>query len=287
MFLREIFEINSWNSYKCFIIDEIHERTLEIDLILGLLKSIQKVSIGMKIILMSATISVNKLLDFFCNSVYLRIEGRIMSVCIKWIKEFNIGCFDMVIPLIWRLIRKSAGHILVFLPGQEEIDMLLKMLKLTEQKIAPTLKFNKKFIILPFYSRLPKFNQNLIFQEMIQDCCKCILSTNIAETSLTINNVKFVIDSGLQKLLYFFPHILVSSLKLALISKSSAIQRSGRAGRTISGVCFRLYTKDFYLKEMVTLNVAEIKRVILSDMILLIKTFKVSNCHLVYCSSKL
>jgi len=83
MFLREIFEINSWNSYKCFIIDEIHERTLEIDLILGLLKSIQKVSIGMKIILMSATISVNKLLDFFCNSVYLRIEGRIMSVCIK------------------------------------------------------------------------------------------------------------------------------------------------------------------------------------------------------------
>jgi len=200
----------------------------------------------------------------------------------------------MVIPLIWRLIRKSAGHILVFLPGQEEIDMLLKMLKLTEQKIAPTLKFNKKFIILPFYSRLPKFNQNLIFQEMIQDCCKCILSTNIAETSLTINNVKFVIDSGLQKLLYFFPHILVSSLKvtldnlqLALISKSSAIQRSGRAGRTISGVCFRLYTKDFYLKEMVTLNVAEIKRVILSDMILLIKTFKVSNCHLVYCSSKL
>mmetsp|Transcript_7919 Transcript_7919/g.11098 ORF Transcript_7919/g.11098 Transcript_7919/m.11098 type:complete len:431 (-) Transcript_7919:2-1294(-) len=179
----------------------------------------------------------------------------------------------MIIKIVSKIYHiKKKGHLLIFLSGQEEIELLRKILLnyLSENNI-------KNFILLPFYTRISQCYKNIVLKDVSDNLQKCILSTNIAETSITIKNVRFVIDLGIHKAKQYYPNLLSSSLQLNVISKSSAIQRTGRAGRTHDGICFRLYTKRFYQNIMKISQIPEIKRLSLNEVIITIKNLKLNS----------
>ena len=158
-------------------------------------------------------------------------------------------CLTCILQII--LVDNKEGDILVFLPGQEDIEDLQELLIQKKEEIKNEFKDKKiDFKILPLFGSLPSDQQMKIFQP-IRDTNgkfirKIILSTNVAETSLTIKNIKFVIDSGFFKMRKYYPKLKIDTLKITQISKNSALQRSGRTGRESSGYCYRLYTQDDY-----------------------------------------
>ncbi|AIB09576.1 splicing factor Prp22 (nucleomorph) [Lotharella oceanica] len=263
-------------NYFCVILDEAHERTINTDLLLGICKKIINIRPDFKLIVTSATLELKKFSYYFNKCPIFIIPGKLFIVNIFYLKHFQtnylLSTFNTIIKI---LENTKKGHILVFLTGKNEIDFISDILYIHIRKA------NKKtnLSIFPLFSNIGIEKQIKIFQNSPQYLRKCILSTNIAETSLTIPGIKFVIDNGYCKTKFFDVKHKIEILSIIPISKSSANQRSGRAGRIGKGKCFRLYTETIYKNEMTKNLIPEIKRIKLTDMVLILKSFGYTNIN--------
>jgi HrpA-like RNA helicase len=269
MLLSEILADPDLANYSVVILDEIHERTVQTDLLIGLLRALQSRR-SLKLILMSATLHCQLFVDFFENPPILRVAGRMFPVGVFYLdrpeSDYVDACSIAIIQLNQDL--DIPGDFLVFMTGQEEIEELRDFL--TSRPLEPPI------LVFPLFAALPIAQQQLIFDEAPPGFRKIILSTNIAETSVTIPGIKYVIDSGLVKIKSFNPATGVEILGAFPVTKAQAIQRAGRAGRESAGACFRLYTEQTFIA-LSDLPVAEIRRADLSSVVLRLLALGIEN----------
>ncbi|OMO55316.1 hypothetical protein CCACVL1_27310 [Corchorus capsularis] len=207
------------------------------------------------------------------------IPGRTFPVNILYSKT---PCEDYVEGAVKQAmtihITSPPGDILIFMTGQDEIEAACYALaERMEQLISTTKKGVSKLLILPIYSQLPADLQAKIFQKAEDGARKCIVATNIAETSLTVDGIFYVIDTGYGKMKVYNPKMGMDALQVFPVSRAAADQRAGRAGRTGPGTCYRLYTESAYLNEMLPAPVPEIQRTNLGNVVLLLKSLKIEN----------
>ena len=298
MLVRECILDKNLEKYKYIILDEIHERSIHTDILMMICKDllINKKRNDLKLIIMSATLDPKKYMEYFNTNALIKVQGRKFPIKVYNIAEekeennsININnpnknkniegdYYDLISKYIDRCLNcilqiilspkeeDKTGDILVFLPGQEDIEDLHELLKSKKEDIITQIPngSNIEFKVLPLFGSLPSNQQLKIFRPLKnkygKTIRKIILATNIAETSLTIKNIKYIIDSGFFKMRKFFPKLNIDTLKVTKISKNSALQRAGRAGRESAGICYRLYTQEEY-KNFVEQTEPEILRI--------------------------
>ncbi|KOM44351.1 hypothetical protein LR48_Vigan05g195600, partial [Vigna angularis] len=214
-----------------------------------------------------------------CSVPIFHIPGRTFPVNILWsktpVEDYVEGAVKQAMTIH---ITSPPGDILIFMTGQDEIEAACYALaERMEQMVSSSNKVVPKLLILPIYSQLPADLQAKIFQKAEDGARKCIVATNIAETSLTVDGIFYVIDSGYGKMKVYNPRMGMDALQVFPVSRAAADQRAGRAGRTGPGTCYRLYTESAYLNEMLHSPVPEIQRTNLGNVVLLLKSLKVEN----------
>jgi ATP-dependent RNA helicase DHR2 len=316
MLLQEMLRDPTMSQYSCIIVDEVHERSVDVDLILGFLKSLltsRKRKTPLKVVVMSATADVEGISQFFSAPTarveeddedpedtingaasdekvgedssktvsaptsdseqiqvsQCHVEGRQYPVKLQYMDQPTEDVVDTALQRIFQIHCKEPmpGDILVFLTGQETIQSLTKLVEEFAQNLTDDYP---KMLVLPLFAALPQMAQQRIFERAPPNTRKVILSTNIAETSVTVPGVRFVIDTGKAKIKQFRNRLGLESLLVKPISRSSADQRKGRAGREAAGQCFRLFTEADY-NSLSKDTKPEILRCDLSDAVLKMK----------------
>ncbi|GJS06884.1 pre-mRNA-splicing factor ATP-dependent RNA helicase DEAH7 [Tanacetum coccineum] len=232
-----------------------------------------------KLIVTSATLNAQKFSNFFGSVPIFNIPGRTFPVQILYSKT---PCEDYVEAAVKQAmtihITSAPGDILIFMTGQDEIEATCYALsERMEQLVTSTRQTVSNLLILPIYSQLPADLQAKIFQKPEDGARKCIVATNIAETSLTVDGIYYVIDTGYGKMKVYNPRMGMDALQVFPVSRAAADQRAGRAGRTGPGTCYRLFTETAYQNEMLPQPVPEIQRTNLGNVVLLLKSLKVEN----------
>ncbi|XP_055376601.1 pre-mRNA-splicing factor ATP-dependent RNA helicase DHX16 isoform X2 [Condylostylus longicornis] len=272
---REFLSEPDLASYSVMIIDEAHERTLHTDILFGLVKDIARFRPELKLLISSATLDAEKFSKFFDDAPIFRIPGRRFPVDIYYTEAPEADYIDACVVSVLQIhATQPLGDILVFLTGQEEIETCLEVLQDRVKRLGSKLK---ELIILPVYANLPSDMQAKIFEPTPPNARKVILATNIAETSLTIDNIIYVIDPGFAKQNNFNSRTGMESLMVVPISKASANQRAGRAGRVAPGKCFRLYTGWAYKHELEDNTIPEIQRINLGNAVLMLKALGIND----------
>lgn len=261
--------------YSLIMLDEAHERTIATDVLFALLKTAAKQNPNLKIIVTSATLDSAKFSKYFNNCPVIQIPGRTFPVEVLYSREPEPDYMAAALDCVMQIhISESSGDILVFLTGQEEIDTSCEILY---QRVKTLGNSVPELIILPVYSALPSEMQSRIFEPAPEGARKVVLATNIAETSITIDGIRYVVDPGFVKINAYDAKLGLDSLVVAPISQAQANQRSGRAGRTGPGKCFRLYTEAAYNHEMPPNSIPEIQRQNLSLTILMLKAMGIND----------
>uniref|UniRef100_A0A669B5L6 RNA helicase n=1 Tax=Oreochromis niloticus TaxID=8128 RepID=A0A669B5L6_ORENI len=258
MLLRECLIDSELGQYAIIMLDEAHERTIHTDVLFGLLKKTVQKRTDMKLIVTSATLDAVKFSQYFYEAPIFTIPGRTYPVEVLYTKEPETDYLDASLITVMQIhLTEPPGDILVFLTGQEEIDTACEILYERMKSLGPDVP---ELIILPVYSALPSEMQTRIFDPAPPGSRKVVIATNIAETSLTIDGIYYVVDPGFVKQKVYNSKTGIDQLVVTPISQAQAKQRAGRAGRTGPGKCYRLYTERAYRDEMLTTNVPEIQR---------------------------
>jgi len=261
------------NEYDTIIVDEAHERSLNIDFILGILKTLLIKRKDLKVVITSATIDTEKFSKAFDHAPVIEVSGRMYPVDVRYLPmDSRFGNddeqthVDMAVDAVDRLFKKTdSGDMLVFMPTEQDIRETCDLVREKNDKNAT---------VLPLFARLSASEQSRVFSRGLGR--KVIVATNIAETSITIPGIKYVIDTGLARISRYTPRSRTTSLPVTAISKSSADQRKGRCGRVESGVCIRLYSEeDFENRPLYTSP--EILRANLAEVILRMISLKLGD----------
>ena len=283
MLLREAMHDHDLTRYSTIILDEAHERTLATDILMGLLKEVVLRRPDLKLVIMSATLDAQKFQTYFGTvdnpAPLLAVPGRTHPVEIFYTEQPERDYLEAALRTVVQIHQSEPeGDILLFLTGEEEIeDTCKKIMKDVEELDVGPLK------VYPLYGTLPPYQQQRIFDPPPKPDSngrpgrKCIVATNIAETSLTIDGIVYVVDPGFSKQKIYNPRVRVESLLVSAISKASAKQRAGRAGRTKPGKCFRLYPEPAYEKELNEQTYPEVLRSNLANTVLELKKLGIDD----------
>ncbi|KAK3098811.1 hypothetical protein FSP39_023323, partial [Pinctada imbricata] len=270
LLLRQMSNDPQLSRYNIIVIDEVHERHIHTDFLLGLLKCLTKQREDLKIVLMSATINQHLFSQYFDDAPVIQVPGRLypieMQYCPIKLEELNAERLDpspylrVMQTIDHKYPETERGDLLIFLSGLSEILTVVEAAKAYAQN-------TKRWIILPLHGTLSIEEQDKVFDIAPEGVRKCIVSTNIAETSVTIDGVRFIVDSGKMKEKSYDPRFKMEKLQEFWISRASAEQRKGRAGRTGPGVCYRLYEESDF-QAFQEYSTPEIQRVPLDSLVL-------------------
>ncbi|XP_074274646.1 putative pre-mRNA-splicing factor ATP-dependent RNA helicase DEAH2 isoform X4 [Silene latifolia] len=282
MLLREAMTDPLLERYKVIVLDEAHERTLATDVLFGLLKEVLKNRPDLKLVVMSATLEAEKFQGYFSDAPLMKVPGRLHPVEIFYTQEPERDYLEAAIRTVVQIhMCEPVGDILVFLTGEEEIEDACRKINKEVANLGDQVGPVK---VVPLYSTLPPAMQQKIFEAAPPPVKeggpagrKIVVSTNIAETSLTIDGIVYVIDPGFAKQKVYNPRVRVESLLVSPISKASAHQRAGRAGRTQPGKCFRLYTEKSFHNDLQPQTYPEILRSNLANTVLTLKKLGIDD----------
>lgn len=275
MLLREFMTEPDLSGYSALMIDEAHERTVHTDILLALVKDLSRERPDLKLLISSATMNAEKFSTYFDEAPIFNIPGRRYPVDIYYTPAPEANYLTAAITTTFQIhTTQPKGDILIFLTGQDEIEAAELQIAETAKKLGSRVK---ELVICPIYANLPSELQSKIFEPTPDGARKVVLATNIAETSLTIDGIVYVIDPGFVKENIYNPATGMSNLVVVPCSRASTNQRSGRAGRVGPGKCFRLYTKFAYMNEMDESTTPEILRTNLNGVVLQLKSLGINE----------